>query len=185
MNLSKPVKMTADEFIAWGLQQQSGRYELERGEVVAMAPERTEHVRLKGEIYVALREAAERGGVACEVFTDGVAIEIDERTVFEPDASVRVGERLPRGVARVSDPLIVVEVLSPSTEKRDSLVKFRGYFRLPSVAHYLILDPDEAVLLHHARRPDGTIETRALTEGPLALDPPGLRLEVAALFARL
>jgi Uma2 family endonuclease len=183
VNVSKPVKMTADEFIAWGLQQASGRYELDRGEVVAMAPERTEHVRLKGEIYLALRRAAE--GVDCEVFTDGVAIQIDERTVFEPDASVRSGERLPRGVARISDPLIVVEVLSPSTEKRDSLIKFHGYFKLPSVAHYLILDPDEAMVLRHSRRADGSIEAKTLTEGMLLLDPPGLEIDVGALFARV
>jgi Uma2 family endonuclease len=182
VNVSKPVNMTADEFIAWGLRQDSGRYELDGGEVVVMAPERTEHVRLKGEIYVALRQAAERAEAECEVFTDGVAVEIDERTVFEPDASVRIGERLPGGVARISDPAIVVEVLSPSTAKRDLATKLAGYFRLPAVRHYLILDPDESMLIHHARQRDGSIATATLTAGTLRLEPPGLSLDIGTLF---
>ena len=182
MNVSKPVKMTADEFIAWGLRQESGRYELDRGELIAMAPERTEHLRLKGEVYVLLREAAQRAALDCEVFADGMGVQVDADTIFEPDASARTGERLPRGIARISDPVIVVEVLSPSTEKRDLATKLSGYFRLPSVRHYLILDPDEAMLIHHARRPDGVVETATMTDGRLRLDPPGLELDVSALF---
>jgi Uma2 family endonuclease len=167
------------------LHQDSGRYELDGGEVVVMAPERTEHIRLKGEIYVALRQAAERAEAECEVFTDGVAVEIDEHTVFEPDASVRMGARLPRGVARISDPAIIVEVLSPSTAKRDLATKLVGYFRLHSVRHYLILDPDESMLIHHARRADGSIATATLSEGVLRLEPPGLALDVGQLFGPL
>ena len=65
------------------------------------------------------------------------------------------------------------------------MTKFDGYFRLPSVRHYLILDPDGAVAMHHYRRDDGAIQTELLSEGLLRLDPPGLNLDLGALFGAI
>ncbi len=48
---------------------------------------------------------------------------------------------MPRGVLEVPNPLIVVEVLSPSTQSFDLGGKLQGYFALPSLRHYIILDP--------------------------------------------
>ena len=62
-------------------------------------------------------------------------------------------------------------------------IKLEGYFSLASLAHYLILDPDRRVVIHHARGREGVIETRILREGRLRLDPPGLEVAVAELFA--
>ena len=52
----------------------------------------------------------------------------------------------------VPNPLILVQVLSPSTPHIDASAKLAGYFSLPSVAHYLIVDPDKPLVIHHARR---------------------------------
>ena len=75
----------------------------------------------------------------------------------------------------------MVEVLSPSTAADDHGVKLDGYFSLPSVEHYLILDPDRRVMIHHKRGADA-IETRILRDGLVRLDPPGFDAEVAAFF---
>jgi Uma2 family endonuclease len=182
MNVSKPVKMTADEFIAWGLQQGSGRYELDGGELITMAPERARHTRAKARLWRMLEDAISAARLQAEALADGASVQIDGRTVYEPDALVRMGPLLGDDEVKVPDPVIVAEVLSPSTEKRDLATKLSGYFRLPSVRHYLILDPDEAMLIHHGRRPDGIVETATLTEGRVWLDPPGLELDISALF---
>jgi Uma2 family endonuclease len=73
-------------------------------------------------------------------------------------------------------------VLSPSSVARDHGVKLEGYFSLPSLAHYLILDADRRVVIHHARGRDGVIETRVLREGRLRLAPPGIEVAVDELF---
>ena len=78
-------------------------------------------------------------------------------------------------------PVVVVEVLSPSTAADDHGVKLDGYFSLPSVEHYLIVDPDRRVMIHHKRGADA-IETRILRDGVVRLEPPGLEAEVAAFF---
>ena len=56
-----------------------------------------------------------------------------------------------------------------------------GYFGVPSVHHYLIVDAERRVLVHHARRGE-EIATRILHDGPLRLDPPGLDVGVEDLF---
>jgi hypothetical protein len=62
---------------------------------------------------------------------------------------------------------------------RDKLV---GYFQVPSIVHYLIADPDDRLVIHHARGNDA-IATRILSAGSsLRLDPPGIELAVVDLF---
>ena len=72
---------------------------------------------------------------------------------------------------------------SPSTRKFDDTVKLTGYFSLPSVHHYLIVDPEGPPVVHHRRQADGTILRSVLHEGALTLSPPGIEVAVAELFA--
>jgi Uma2 family endonuclease len=167
--------MTSDQFIAWAMEQPEGqRYELAAGEVVGMAPERSAHALTKAHVWRRLSEAVEAAGLPCDVYPDGMPVEIDAATTYEPDALVRCGTRLPDHATKLNDPVIVVEVLSPSTRARDSGAKLIDYFCLPSVHHYLIVRTEDRAIIHHARNTDGTILTRIIREGPLRLDPPGL-----------
>jgi Uma2 family endonuclease len=68
---------------------------------------------------------------------------------------------------------IVVEVLSPGTTATDTGGKLAEYFRVPSVAHYLIVHPTRRTITHH-RRTDTGIDTRIVVNGPIAMDPPGI-----------
>ena len=181
MTLPRPLRMTADEFIPWAMEQE-GRFELASGEVVAMAPERAAHARAKLAVARALGDAIRDGNLPCEVFTDGMTVRVDSTTVYEPDASVRCGEPLEDDAVEFSDPVVVVEVLSPSTRARDAGAKLQDYFRLPSVRHYLILRTDTRSAIHHARGEDGAIATRIVTEGALHLDPPGIAIALKSLF---
>jgi Uma2 family endonuclease len=101
---------------------------------------------------------------------------------YEPDALVHCGDRLPDDAVTVPEPLIVVEVLSPSTSATDRTTKLEKYFRLPSVQHYLIVWADRRRVVHH-RRAAGSVETTVHTEGTITLDPPGVLFDVAALYA--
>ena len=110
--------------------------------------------------------------------TDGLAVRIDDHTAYEPDALVYCGAGLPGETMVVSNPVIVVEVLSPTTAHSDTSANSFGYFRLPSVAHYLIIDPDARTVTHHSRNAIPTL----LKAGPLRLDPPGLDINVKDLL---
>jgi Uma2 family endonuclease len=178
--LTKP-RMTVDEFLAWA-EGEPGRYELFKGDVHAMSPEGAGHAERKAAIHAALLAGIRARGLPCYALPDGMTIRIDDATAYEPDALVYCGEKLAPSALEVPNPLIVVEVLSPSTRRLDVSLKLAGYFRLPSVAHYLIPDPNEPFILHHARGAGDTILTRVITGGSITLDPPGLELAVADIY---
>jgi Uma2 family endonuclease len=181
----RETEFTADAFIAWALEQPTGRFELRNGVVVAMAPERVAHARAKLRAVNALAAAIAAAGLGCEALPDGMAVRVNDRTVYEPDALVRCGPPLPGAAVELDDPVVVVEVVSPSSRGIDRGAKLAGYFALPSVRHYLIVDLDQRLVIHHQRDAEGLIGVRILRDGPLTLDPPGLTIDVGDLFSGL
>jgi Uma2 family endonuclease len=176
-------RLTAAEFIAWATTlPKRPRYELVDGEVVAMAPERSGHALTKARVWRALDDAVRAGGLECAAYPDGMAVEIDERTVYEPDALVRCGPPLDDDAVRIVDPILVVEVLSPSSEARDAGAKLADYARVTSIRHYLIVDPKSRVVVHHRIEGEAAIRTAVVRSGPLVLDPPGIAITVEAIF---
>jgi Uma2 family endonuclease len=183
MNVLAKPRMTVDEFLAWA-EGRPGRYELFRGEVFPMSPEVVGHTRVKGMVYAALLLAVRERRLPCEVLTDGATVRINDTTAYEPDALVHCGPELPSTALEVPDPVIIVEVVSASSRRIDATLKLASYFRLPSVMHYLIVDPTQPSVVHHARGTGDTILTRIVTAGSIALDPPGLELALADIYGR-
>ena len=99
----------------------------------------------------------------------------------EPDVLVRCGAPVDDQALEVTDPLIVVEVVSPSSQKRDTGSKLEDYFRIPSVRHYLIIKTENTAIIHHRRDETGVITTAIVRDGTLRLDPPGMT--VTDIFA--
>ena len=88
--------MTVAEYLAWGeAQSERRRMELINGQVVPLSPERADHNRIKGRIFVALASSIEKQALDCEAFTDGMTVPIDEHTAYEPDALVHCGAPIP------------------------------------------------------------------------------------------
>ena len=174
--------MKVPEFLAWAEAQPQGRYELVDGEIVAMAPERVRHNLVKAAVYRALDDAVKATGLPRTVFTDGVGIVINDKTVREPDASVQCGVDADLDAMIIEAPLIVVEVASPSSERHDLGAKLIEYFSVPSIHHYLIVLPEKRAVVHHQRNEGGEIATRIARDGEIALSPPGMTVPVIALL---
>lgn len=111
-----------------------------------------------------------------------MTVRIDAATAYEPDALVYCGTKLAPSAVEVPNPVIVVEVLSPSMRSIDLSVKLADYFRVPSIAHYLIVDPEKPRLIHHARGGGEIILTRIVTANNIALDPPGLEIAMSDVY---
>ncbi len=189
MTIQQKIKMTAAQFRDWAMTQPQ-RYELVDGEPVAMAAERAIHNRVKYLVCRALDDAVRSAGVPCDVFTDGMSVVVpatssDGERNYEPDAAVQCGVVQDMASMVLPAPTIVVEVSSPSTSRLDAGSKLTGYARVASIAHYLIVVPEERSVIHHRRRTDAvgdSFHTTIHTNGTLTLDPPGLTVDVAALF---
>lgn len=174
------TRITVDEYLAWA-EGHPGRYELYDGTVHAMSPEGAGHAQVKFAVQTALAAGIRARGLPCHMLPDGMTVRIDKATAFEPDALVYCGPKVAPTSLEIPNPVVVVEVLSPSTRRIDTSAKVTGYFRL-SVAHYLIVDPTQPLILHHARAADNTILTRIVRDGTIALDPPGQELALADVY---
>jgi Uma2 family endonuclease len=175
-------KMTVDEFLAWA-EGREGRWELCNGVPYALPSERTRHAKVKFAAQTALLRSIRKAGMPCHMLPDGVGVRISEHVMYEPDALVYCGPESPGDALEVPNPVILVEVASPSTRDFDNTVKLNGCFSLPSVHHYLIVDPEGPPVIHYRRQSDGTPLRSVVHEGILALSPPGLEVGVAELLA--
>jgi Uma2 family endonuclease len=174
-------RMTVDEYLAWA-EGQPGRFELYAGTVYAMAPERARHAEIKYVLQTALLSAIKRADLPCHMLPDGMTVRIDDSTAHEPDALVYCGPKLPADAIEVPNPVIVAEVLSPSSRRIDPTLKLAGYFRVPSIAHYLIVDPDQPLIIHHARGNSDKLLTSIVRDGAIGLDPPGMDLLLGDIY---
>lgn len=181
-----PHRMTVAEFLPWAEEARvrgEGRFELVDGVVRAMNAERVVHAETKLAVAVAFLAAIRRAGLPCHVMPDGATVIVDESTAYEPDALVYCGERADPTAVAICDPIILVEVISPSTGHIDRGDKLENYFKIPSVHHYLMVYPDQRMVVHHQRAAVGALTTRISHHGDLRLDPPGMTVPVEELFA--
>ncbi len=174
-------RMSVEEYLAWS-KAQAGRFELVDGLVYAQAAERAAHAEMKGLVFIALTNAIRKAGTACHALVDGMAVRVGSKTVYEPDVLVYCGAKLPPDALLVENPVIVVEVISPSTGRNDHTRKLPGYFSLASIAHYLIVDPDEPLVIDYWRGADGVLRTATFAQGRISLRPPGLELALDEIY---
>jgi Uma2 family endonuclease len=173
--------MSVAEFLDWAERQPKGRYELVDGQVIAMSPERNQHALLKFDVARVLRSAVAQAEVECTVFPDGPTVVIDEHTSREPDAAIQCDPFDPHSLV-LDAPIVVVDVLSPSSARSDTGEKLSEYFSVASIRHYVIVNPFRKLVVHHARSDPGKIETRIIESGEVNLSPPGISVSVAEIF---
>jgi Uma2 family endonuclease len=182
MNIALPTqRMKVPEFLAWAETQSEGRYELVDGVIRAMAPERIVHGLVKKAVVRALDDAIREAALPCTALPDCAGVYVSDKKFRIPDASVQCGVELDPNSMILDAPLIVVEVVSPSSQRKDTLVKLIEYFSVSSIHHYLIVLPEEGVILHHERRGEGIL-THIVRDGEITLAPPGITVPFAALL---
>lgn len=178
-------KLTIPEFFAWwDRSREEGRFELVDGEVRAMGRDRVGHNRAKTTVFRVLADAISAAGIPCEAFTDGIGVTRNNRNFRLPDVLVNCGPVEPEATI-APNPLVVVEIVSPSSEERDVHIKLAEYFEIASIRHYLILYPGRSLVVHHSRNAGtGRIEAAFASSGSILLDPPGISVSVAQLLGK-
>ena len=150
----RPV--TIAEFEAFiGAQPHETKWELVDGHIFAMTNPLEDHGQIALNLAAPLKAEAERSG--CRVNVGGIRVQASEDglgvTAMIPDITVRCGERVAR--SWVMDPVIVVEVLSPSTMDYDRGRKLDFYKSLPSLADIVLIYQDEVRVEHYSRGNEG------------------------------
>lgn len=177
--------MTVGQFLDWSEERaDDARYELVAGVPVRlMAPTNIRHARIQRNADEAVRRAIAGTALSCEVFDAGPGVAVghegDECRI--PDVVVTCASTIDETARLVPEPVIVIEVASPSTRLADVNDKVEFYGGIASARHYLVIEQNRRRVVYHGRGPGG-LEPRILREGEIALDPPGIRLALDDLY---
>jgi Uma2 family endonuclease len=132
-------KISLSEFMACEANQE-GRHEFHRGEVFALVGGRRGHSRIIANLVRHLGNHLDSS--PCQVFSEGMKVQIGDDTVVYPGVFVTRDKRFRFDEQVITEPVLVVEVLSPATQGYHRSTKFTFYRRLPSLREYALIDPD-------------------------------------------
>lgn len=132
-------KMTLADYLEWE-NEQVEKHEYWAGEVFAMVGGRRVHGRVVGNLMRRLSD--ELDGTPCQVFSEGMKLQIEADKIVYPDVFVTCDKADLSTDQIFSSPTVVIEVLSPSTQGYDRSKKFAAYRLIPSLREYLLIDPD-------------------------------------------
>ncbi len=173
--------MTAEEFAAWAEQRPEKHWELFDGVPQMQQPQSWGHQEVILTLYRLIYNAIKDANLDLFVGSQGLVVKAGPQTAFEPDIVVFSG-KMAKADTVASAPIIAVEVLSPSTARKDLTVKLAGYFNVPTIEHYVIADWEARELIHYRRAGNDISRPAILSSGMLRLDPPGIEFAVAEVF---
>jgi Uma2 family endonuclease len=173
--------MTLAEFLAWE-ERQPLRYEFDGFGPVAMVGGTFGHSVIQRNLAIAV--GGRLRGKPCSFLGSDLKIQVADGSIRYPDGMV-VCSPVARAATVVHDPVIVFEVLSPSTARYDRIVKAREYQATPSVQRYVMLEQDGVGATVYARSGE-TWTHEILGEGAtLALPEISVQLPLADLYEGL
>ncbi len=174
----------ANDFLRWEAEQPE-RHEYLDGEVFAMAGAGDNHVTVALNLAIALRQHL--AGTPCRAYMSDMRLQVAEaNSYFYPDLMVTCSAADRASDLQKSEPLLLVEVLSPSTAAYDRGAKFAAYRQLPSLREYLLVDIDSRSCDLYRRGEDGLwVLHPSAGDEPLALASVELTIPATAVFAEL
>jgi Uma2 family endonuclease len=184
---SNPItKVTAEEYLALDRAAEF-RSEFLDGELIAMSGGSSRHSRLKirlaSSVYGALR------GTSCEAFDSDFRVRVSPRMYTYPDLAVVCGKPLYADQREdiLLNPTVIFEVLSPSTEYYDRIVKFQHYRGIESLQDYILVAQDQIRVEQFTRGGENTWTLREYlqAEDLLKIASIGVSVSLAAIYERI
>lgn len=170
------MSWTIEEFLAWD-DGTDRRYELIGGEVSAMAPPGEAH----GAIVMNVG-AAVRAGPPCRIIGEaGILLPDRDDTYYQADLAVTCIPADP-GRQHVAEPVLIVEVLSPSTAVHDRGRKLDDYCRLASVQEILLVGSEERRVQHWRRDGERWLVENLIGDAHLRLDLIDASISLSAIY---
>ena len=177
------AKFDVAEFLKWENQQLT-RSELCRGEIFAMVGVRRIHGEVSLNVAGSLREHLKGSG--CKVYTESLKVQVAQNTILYPDVFVTCDKDDLKTDMIFTAPMVIVEVLSESTQAYDRGLKFAAYRQIASLKEYLLIDPDSRVVELYRRGAEGLFTLHDFTgEALISLTSVGCELTAVGIFAGL
>ena len=157
--------------------QSNEKYEFLDGQMYAMAGGTFNHARVSGNIFAALRQALR--GKPCQPMNSDMRIHTPSGLDTYPDVSVFCGApELTDNQRTLLNPLVIIEVLSPSTRDYDRVGKFAHYRSIAGLQDYVLIDPESILVehFHRLKRDEWLLRVYSTLEDAFTLDSLGVTL---------
>jgi Uma2 family endonuclease len=145
------TKISVEDYLA-GEEISPVKYEYVYGEVYAMAGTSDNHNRIVNDIVARLVFHLQNS--PCEPFSGDIKVRVSPQVYYYPDILVSCEENPENSYFR-NEPILIVEVLSPSTQEIDRREKLLFYQQMPSVQEYVVIEQQKMLVEIHRRQPDG------------------------------
>jgi Uma2 family endonuclease len=183
MNIQLPLGMDKLAFLEW-VQGREERYELDRGRVIMMTGGSRAHWQITANLFKALdaRIDPQRWAVLPEF-----GVELQSESIRFPDIIVDRAGEAPKDLTATA-PVLIAEVLSPSSEQVDLGDKSTEYLQLPSLAIYVAFAQDQIKAWVWTRGPTGFPYQPDVLVGEDAvvrIEALGINLPLAEVYARV
>lgn len=159
------------------------RYEYVYGEIYAMVGTSDNHNRIVGNLVTSL--SVHLRDSSCEPFFGDIKVRVSQNVYYYPDVLVSCEEN----PYFRNQPILIVEVVSPSTKEIDRREKLLFYQQMPSVQEYAIVEQEKMHLEIHRRQPDGRWITYFYNDDDLderiGFQSVGLSLSLEEIYRRV
>jgi Uma2 family endonuclease len=178
---------TPEEYLA--LEEEADyKSEYYQGEIFAMSGALVNHNRIAGNLYTACNIACEGG--RCEAFMGDVRLLVKENGLYTyPDVMIVCGdlEYVEDRDDTITNPIIIVEVLSKSTEGYDRGAKFELYRALPALQEYILIDQYKIHVEHFHKLEDGRwiLQEFNQLENALKIEPVEFEISLEQIYRRV
>ena len=180
-------RLTIDAFFDWCPKNDDRQWELFEGRPVAMTPPPSAHQIVVGNVAGhAFQALANKPGCTVRIEA-GIVPEGSDDSYYQADLAVTCRPHEAGDPRNVQDPILIVEVLSPSTQVIDRRRKLPDYRCIPSVQEIVLLDPERLYCEVH-RRFDADrwlVDLLRTAEDVLRLDSIGLALSLGLIYANV
>ena len=174
--LQKP--MTLAEFLDWE-ERQELRYEFDGFQPVAMTGGTARHETIGGTLRALLYNRLQGG--RCRLWGPTAKIEVQGHIRY-PDAYVSCTPVSPSATI-IPEPVVVFEVLSPSTSRTDRIEKLREYPATPSIQRYVVLEQDSIAAMVFSRHGDDWTANVLIESDILRMPEIDIELALAEIYA--
>lgn len=121
-------------------------------------------------------------GSSCEAFGSDMRVNTPSGLYTYPDASIICGPKVSNAAETISNPIVIVEVLSDSTRNYDRGEKFDLYRSIPALRHYLLIEQTFHHVEHRRLESDGSWSSEISLSDDIHLSGVGVELKIAEIY---
>jgi len=187
MSTRQKTSITPEEYLALERQAET-KSEYYGGEVFALAGASPRHNLITGNVLAGLHNQLKRGD--CQVYPSDMRIKVPQIPYYSyADVTVVCGKPQleDEHEDNLLNPIVLVEVLSRSTERRDRTSKFESYRRIETLREYILIAQDTFRVEQYTKQPDGAWLFSETTDAhsTLKLASIGCELSLSDIYARV